>query len=74
LQLYDPKEGVILKYPGFCFVRACALYDGMLDSDLFTSRRFSVNETADTTTTEESEAETDEPIDIVCTKRLYRPC
>jgi len=37
-QLYDPEKGVVLKRSGFCFIRSIAVADGMLRSDIFTSR------------------------------------
>ena len=37
---YHPEQGVVLKAPGLCFIRAIATSHQAVSSDIFTSRRF----------------------------------
>lgn len=62
---------MILKYPGLCFIRACAIHDTMIASDVFTSRRFAVSEQTDSATTASESAEEEEQVDMVCYLVLY---
>lgn len=38
LQMYKPDKGVTLRESGLCFIRAMAVKEGFINSDIFTSR------------------------------------
>lgn len=64
-QVYDDGTGVVLNRPGFVFVRACAVAEEMIYSNIFTSKRFSVSEHEDLTTTTSESSESEEETSAV---------
>nr|XP_034305803.1 uncharacterized protein LOC105321045 isoform X1 [Crassostrea gigas] len=58
-KLYNPEKGVVLRKHGLCFIRAMAVKEGLLNSSIFTSKRYWILPKEGTTEDTGSSSETE---------------